>query len=312
MKKSLLFSTIFSVVSFTLPLSASPYCACAGRCATGASCNCSTGACTVPARYAYGYVDTVAPVVYQQQALPVYRSATPYRTSEPARKYAPLRAAPYMALRLGIHSLEGDIKYTSNVEHNSYEGGTWQKDFDDDVFSGSLAFGMKKYNWRAELEASIYQAAEKSTSFSTPTLYGFNQFKSEIQANTLLFNLFYDFPTNSPFTPFVGAGVGVSHIKGKLSTMDYDKITKKSYPHTESHKTTNFAWQIGAGISYALTGTVNLDLAYRYTHLGKAKLQSYSGCDIDADGGLGDYVSDHTEVKDLTTHSLSAGIRFSF
>ena len=313
MKKNLLFSTVFGLASllYVLPADAS-YCACAGRCSTGASCNCSTGACTLPSRYAYGYVDTAAPMVYAQPTYPVYRSATPYVTSEPARKYAPLRAAPYMAVRASIHSLKGDVKYSSTVQNNPSEGGNWQKDFDDDVFSGSLAFGMKKLNWRGELEASIFQPAEKSITFSSPSSYGFNPFKSEVQINTLLFNVFYDFPTDSPFTPFVGAGVGVAHIKGKFSSNDYDSITHKSYSHTESHKKTNFAWQIGAGISYAVSGTVNLDLAYRYTHFGKAKLQSYSGCDIDADGGWGDYVSDHTVVDDLTSHSLTAGIRFSF
>ena len=181
-----------------------------------------------------------------------------------------------------------------------------QKDFDDDVFSGSLAFGMKKNNWRAELEASIFSEAEKNIQFSTISSYGFNPFTAKVQINTLLFNVFYDFPTNTPFTPFVGAGVGISHIKGKYNTVDTDGA------HSESHKKVNLAWQIGAGISYALTGTINLDFAYRYTHFGKAKLQSYSGCDPDPQGGLGDYVSDNTEAKDLTSHSLSAGIRFSF
>ncbi len=307
MQKSFLFSTILSIIAafYAMPSEAS-YCACAGRCSAGASCNCSTGACTIPARYAYGYVDTAAPVAYIPQAQPVYRAATPYRTTEPTRKYAPLRAAPYMAVRVGIASLEGDVKYHSSVSNTPHEGGNWQKDFDDDVFFGSLAFGMKKNNWRAELEGSYYTEADKSIAFSSASLYGFNPFKAKLQVSTLLLNIFYDIPTNSRFTPFIGAGVGLSRIKGKYETVDTDG------PHTESHNKTNLTWQIGAGISYALTGTVNLDLAYRYTHYGKAKLQSYSGCDVDASGGLGDYVSDHTEVKDLTSHSLSAGIRFSF
>ena len=304
MRKNILFSTILGLVSLTYMLPAdAAYCACAGRCSTGSSCNCSTGACTVSSRYAYGYVDTGAPAVYAPQAVPAYRTATPYRTSEPARKYAPLRAAPYMAVRAGLHSLEGDLKYKSSVDGDpGFLGGTWQKDFDDDVFAGSLAFGMKKNNLRGELEGSVYQNSKKTIKFSTASGYKFNPFTAEVQINTLLFNVFYDFPTDSPFSPFVGAGIGISHIKGKYKTVDTDGS------HSESHKKTNLSWQIGAGISYALSGTVNLDLAYRYTYFGKAKLQAFVGCEPD----LGRYASDHTEIKGLTSHSLSAGIRFTF
>ena len=306
MKKSLLFSTVLVGMAYALPVDAA-YCACAGRCATGASCNCSTGACTVPQRYAYGYVDTAAQVGYVQQPMPNYQLATPYRTSEPAPKYSPVRSAPYIAARLGIAAVEGDAQYSATVPSAPQQGGTWQKDFDDEVFFGSLAFGIKKNNWRAELEGSIHSEAEKSIAFMIGGSYTDNPIKAKLQMNTLLFNVFYDIPTNTRFTPFIGAGVGLSHIKGKYETVDSDLST-----YTENHKKVNFAWQIGAGVSYALSGTVNLDLAYRYTHYGKAKLQSYSGCDPEAGGGTGSYISDHTDVKDLTSHSLSAGVRFSF
>ena len=140
MKKNLFVSMgcLLMCLGYALPSSAG-YCSCAGRCATGASCNCSTGACTIPSRYASGYVDTATPVVYAPQAYPTYAAPTPYRTSAPARKYAPLRPVPYMAVRLGLHSLEGEVKYTSTVSRISHEGGTWQKDYDDDVFAGALA-----------------------------------------------------------------------------------------------------------------------------------------------------------------------------
>ena len=305
MKKSLLFSTVLGLTT-VLGMSAAEagYCACAGRCITGAVCNCSTGACTVPAqqsRYAYGYVDTAAPVVYTQPVVaPSYQTPTPYRSRH---EYTGARPVPYIAARAVVNMMQGDAEYRSSVD------GTWKKDFDDTAFSGALAFGVKINSWRGEIEGALYSKAEKELDFSTPTGYHFgHDLKARIQAKTLLFNLFYDIPTGTQLTPFIGGGVGFAHLKGTLNGKD-ETPTHILVPFSESHSKANFAWQIGAGFSYALNRNTNVDFGYRYTNYGKVKLQSFEGIDR---GGTGTYVKEKTEVKDLTSHSISAGLRFSF
>lgn len=306
MKKSLLFSTLFGLTTVLGMSSAEAgYCACAGRCVTGAVCNCSTGACTVPSqqsRYAYGYVDTAAPVVYSQPVVaPSYQTPTPYRSHH---EYTGARPVPYIAARVGVNMMKGDIEYRSTADY-----GAFKKDFDDAAFSGALAFGVKLNSWRGELEGSLYSKAKKELDFPEIPGYDYSHnVESSVVAKTVLFNLFYDIPTGTQLTPFIGAGVGFAHLKGTIKTCDRISGTPLGIEHSESHNKINFAWQLGAGVSYAVARNVNLDFAYRFTHYGKAKLQSFEGYDPDLNG----YVKDRTHVKDLTSHAISAGLRYSF
>lgn len=70
-----------------------------------------------------------------------------------------------------------------------------------------------------------------------------------------LFNGYYDFKNNSPFTTFITAGIGVakvsvSDISGGLTIRGDDD--------------TVFAYQVGAGVGYAVTDKVTVDVKYRY------------------------------------------------
>lgn len=303
MKKSLLFSTVFCLTAvFGVSTAEAGYCACAGRCVTGAFCNCSTGACTVPAqqsRYAYGYVDTAAPVVYSQPVVaPSYQTPTPYRSHH---EYTGARPVPYIAARVGVNMMQGDAEYTDDNSRDGFR--SWKKDFEGEAFSGALAFGVKLNSWRGELEGSLYTDAESDLDF-TPTNNDFNSTKGYVTARTVLFNLYYDIPTGTQLTPFIGAGVGLAHVKGEIKNVDIDDCD----PYTENHNNINFAWQIGAGLSYALNRNTNVDFGYRYTHYGKVKMQYFDGLDIPSRVDR----TDKTEVKDLTSHSISAGLRFSF
>jgi len=80
--------------------------------------------------------------------------------------------------------------------------------------------------------------------------------KADINGNVkslaFLANGYYDFANRTKFTPFVTAGIGVSRIE--FNDKDYD-VTMKD---------TVFAYQVGAGVSYAMTENVSLDGTYRY------------------------------------------------
>ncbi len=105
-------------------------------------------------------------------------------------------------------------------------------------------------------------------------------------SRSLLFNGYYDFPSNGAFTPFFSIGIGFSEVEIEYSNFQALGISRSSIEDTV------FAHQIGVGLAYALTERASLDIKYRY--------MGVSGLDFGA-----------LEV-DYTTHNLYAGIRLDF
>ncbi len=106
-------------------------------------------------------------------------------------------------------------------------------------------------------------------------------------AQTLLANFYFDFHNSSDFTPYVGAGLGLAFTRMEADTPEWSNLDANS---------TNFAWQVGAGVSYAFNETISADLGYRFVSFG----------------------SSHLEDEDMSTsvfssaHEFSLGVRFSF
>jgi len=105
----------------------------------------------------------------------------------------------------------------------------------------------------------------------------------------LLGNLWYDFDTGSSFTPYIGGGVGYG----------YDVITDDD-SDTEVN-TSGFLYQLGAGVRYAATDTIGLDLGYRYRVQPDAELSG----DIEVNP------PDDASVS-ATNHIVTAGVTVGF
>ena len=116
-----------------------------------------------------------------------------------------------------------------------------------------LAYGMifpaGDNNVRAEIEYGYNGKVKVSDEDS----------KSETKSQALMLNGYYDFNTGTAFTPYVGAGLGYARLKNTLSN------DEASYSKSKG----NFAWQVGAGVSYAVNNNVDIDLAYRFMDYGK-------------------------------------------
>ncbi|MCL5261505.1 MAG: outer membrane beta-barrel protein [Gammaproteobacteria bacterium] len=73
------------------------------------------------------------------------------------------------------------------------------------------------------------------------------------------------------FKPFVSAGAGIAfNYVGKVNekTLSADNPFP-SYKETNSHSTTSFAWQAGAGIDYTFNDNAFVTLGYRFVDIGK-------------------------------------------
>ena len=75
---------------------------------------------------------------------------------------------------------------------------------------------------------------------------------------SVLVNLYVDFVTDSPFTPFVSAGLGFA----KIDLNDFN-IVGSGLPN-ENEDATVFAYQVGAGVGYAVNEKVSIDIKYRF------------------------------------------------
>lgn len=80
----------------------------------------------------------------------------------------------------------------------------------------------------------------------------------DVTAFSFLVNGYFDFINNSPFTPYISAGLGCARVEFN----DFN-ISGSGFP-SASDDDTVFAYQIGAGIGYAVNEKVTIDLKYRY------------------------------------------------
>ncbi|MGP8231993.1 MAG: outer membrane protein [Methylovirgula sp.] len=194
------------------------------------------------------------------------------------------------------------------------------------MFNADLGFGYKLNNWiradivadywlptRAQgLGASAVCTTQLTTIDNIPTVTAQDDCtpheNSEIQRLDALANLYVDLGTWSGFTPYVGGGIGVSRIQ---ITSDTNWYMSNGLPY---HITTDgfyfnwdrsidliryqFAWALMAGVSYAITPELALDVGYRYINLG-----TISGIQ-DATG------NSYSKVVDA--HEVRLGLRYLF
>ncbi len=108
-------------------------------------------------------------------------------------------------------------------------------------------------------------------------------------ADSLLVNFFGVFHENRPYSPYAGLGVGAVRIDASNLQITGQPVSRGS--------AVVFAYQLGAGIDYALTDHLNLDFGYRLFSSASATFSEASGKKI---------------KTDYTSHSALFGVRLGF
>ena len=192
----------------------------------------------------------------------------------------------------------------------------------DNAFGGALAIGYdfnKKFQVpvRAELEYAIFSevSGKRSWDGNYPFFDGVPSnnnvsTKQKLQIQTLFVNAYYDFRNSTAFTPWVGAGLGMAFInsKGNFFFDDPGYDPDEHFGLSLSSKTsTNFAWNVGAGVAYDFTSNISLDLGYRFAGLGKAETKSATG-----ENGYNEFLTAKAKTSNVYMHQLMLGLRFTF
>ena len=132
-------------------------------------------------------------------------------------------------------------------------------------------------------------------------------YQARLNNTTLLMNLYADLGTWWGLTPYIGAGVGVNYVYQKASqnwymsngvsyqvyvadAMNPTQTWYYNYDQQRSLKSLQFAYALMAGLSYAVTPHMSVDIGARYAHLGK--VTSYTSF-----GGVSQKANNAKEVR---------------
>ena len=185
---------------------------------------------------------------------------------------------PYVSAKAAWLKTQDNVKthilYTK-ADGKDKAAGTYDEDHKDSVWGLRLAAGastpVKYGKLRTELEFGWNDDAKDShNSFFQSTSNPYNyKLENKLSVYATMINVYYDIDTGTKFTPYVGAGLGMAHLKNKATVSASLGGQPLSLNDTEEEN--HLAWNIGFGMNYALTDNLSLDLGYRYSDYGRIK-----------------------------------------
>jgi opacity protein-like surface antigen len=136
----------------------------------------------------------------------------------------------------------------------------------------------------------------------------FNNYTAKKSELLFLANAYVDLGNWRGVTPYVGAGIGASRNSiHSFRDMGIDPATgSPTLAYADSDKKWDFAWALHAGLGYAVTDQMTIDLGYSFVHLGDGR----SGDIVTYDGT--NNIDNPMHFKDITSHDFKLGVRYAF
>ncbi len=190
----------------------------------------------------------------------------------------------YVAPKVGINvQSKDDAKAFIGGSHSGLSGDTTAS------FSGGIAIGMDlQYLTTLPVRVEFEAMTRTDTSADNTWSVGGSSYEAsqEVGMTTYFVNAYYDFYTPTPFTPYVGVGVGFANIEDVLEAGAFK----------ETNDSTATAFNVGFGVSWLLVGDFALDAGYRYIYPEEIK-SSFGG--------------NLSEIRP-TAHEINLGLRYTF
>lgn len=142
---------------------------------------------------------------------------------------------------------------------------------DNTAFVGG-GLGYQFNSWfRADVTAEYrFAAAYRATqAYICPVCFntfGTNEYTGNVGTALFMANGYFDLGTWYGFTPYVGGGIGAA-LHDVSGFTDFNPVTGGA-GFGAVNNVTNFAWAAMAGVGYAVTPNLRLELGYRYVDMG--------------------------------------------
>ena len=176
----------------------------------------------------------------------------------------------------------------------------WLSESFEPSFTGGVGVG---YVWgpyfRTDFTVDIHSIMNADFTGSAPSPGGTLTVtdKTKFMSTILLLNGYYDIRTGSPFTPYIGGGVGfaVNQLTRNSNSTDSGPAADTS----ANGRTTKVAFAAAAmvGLNYDINTFASIDVGYRYLYIG--------GSDVGPTGA-----NSLVSIGSLNEHQIRAGIRF--
>ncbi len=181
---------------------------------------------------------------------------------------------------------------------------TWLTDSGGSIFETSLklktgyilggAVGVQvNDNVRGEVELSriVVAATDLIKVDGNGTVSPFSS-NGHLLENYVLGNIWLDYKNETAFTPYAGGGVGFGWVDSALGGSFFPT-------HFDDSVGINLALQLGAGVKYAVSDALAVDLGYRYRAMPNVR--------FNVTGNLHD-----RKNGDVESHSLLLGLSYRF
>jgi opacity protein-like surface antigen len=123
--------------------------------------------------------------------------------------------------------------------------------------------GSAQYNAVASYDGNFFFANPCGGLARCPDIY-----TGSVSSAVFMANGYVDLGTWAGLTPYVGVGVGIAN--NKFSNLVDQSIGNSGFGYSSASSKTNFAWAAMAGLSYAVSQNLKLEMGYRYLNLGTA------------------------------------------
>jgi len=205
-------------------------------------------------------------------------SKTAFATESDAKSFiAPFSKGPYLSAgmlygRQSLNSITSQEQISGAVQIDAMNPFKVNSDELGFYIAGGKVWPMNSWQLRTELQYNYHGKLSGSINpaFPPPPLGipSFDtSFQTSVKAQSAFFNAFFQKSLADRFSAYVGGGVGVANKKAS-STM---AIASPPWPaqDSQSHSSTDFAWQLGIGGTYQMTNQVAINLAFMHSDLGK-------------------------------------------
>lgn len=192
----------------------------------------------------------------------------------------------------------------TNLVESVFGSGQWSQSFEPS-FTGTVGVGyIWSPNWRTDFTVDIHSIMHTEETASGTALangvatFGAVEDKTKFMSTILMLNGYYDFRTGTPWTPYLGAGLGFA--VNQLTQSYTESAAYRGVTASQRSTDTAFAAAAMAGVSYDFSSFFAVDVNYRFLHIGGGQVAL-------SEIGL---PTSTVEIGDLNEHQIRAGFRF--